>query len=110
MTTPTIDREIERRLAEAEVRYTKGRRMVIDALAEADGPRSAAELSETIGDTVPLSSLYRSLAVLEEAVRPARGGARPLWLEARELYATVGIDAGVQECDEALARLGTSEP
>lgn len=67
MTTPTVDRQIERRLADADVRYTKGRRVVIRALAEADGPRSAAELSRVIGESVPLSSLYRSLAVLEEA-------------------------------------------
>ena len=67
MTTPTLDRQVESRLAETDVRYTKGRRVVIDALAQADGPRSAAELSEVIGDSVPLSSLYRSLAVLEEA-------------------------------------------
>ena len=67
MTTPTIDRQIERRLAEVEVRYTRGRRLVINALAEADGPRSAAELNQVIGESVPLSSLYRSLAVLEEA-------------------------------------------
>ena len=67
MTTPTVDRQIERRLADAEVRYTKGRRVVIRAIADADGPRSAAELSKVIGESVPLSSLYRSLAVLEEA-------------------------------------------
>ena len=67
MTTPTLDRQVERRLADADVRYTKGRRVVIGALAEADGPRSAAELSQIIGESVPLSSLYRSLAVLEEA-------------------------------------------
>jgi Fur family ferric uptake transcriptional regulator len=67
MTTPTVDRQVERRLAETDVRYTRGRRVVIRALAEADGPRSAAELSQVIGESVPLSSLYRSLAVLEEA-------------------------------------------
>ena len=67
MNTPTLDRQVERRLAEADVRYTRGRRVVIGALAEADGPRSAAELSRVIGEAVPLSSLYRSLAVLEEA-------------------------------------------
>ena len=67
MTTPTVDREIERRRAEVDVRYTRGRRVVIGALADADGPRSAAELSQVIGEAVPLSSLYRSLAVLEEA-------------------------------------------
>ena len=67
MTTPTIDRQVERRLAESEVRYTRGRRVVIKALIAADGPRSAAELSEIIGDAIPMSSLYRSLAVLEDA-------------------------------------------
>lgn len=67
MTTPTLDRQVERRLAEADIRYTRGRRIVIKALAEADGPRSAAELSEVIGQSMPVSSLYRSLAVLEEA-------------------------------------------
>lgn len=67
MTTPSTDREVERRLAEGDVRYTTGRRVVVHALAEADGPRSAAELSQVIGESVPLSSLYRSLTVLEEA-------------------------------------------
>ena len=62
-----IDRQVERRLAESEVRFTKGRRAVVQALAEADGPRSAAELSEVIGKALPVSSLYRTLAVLEEA-------------------------------------------
>ncbi len=66
MTTTSLDRQVERRLAESDVRYTKGRRVVIGALAAADGPRSAAELSQVIGESVPLSSLYRSLAVLEE--------------------------------------------
>lgn len=67
MTKTTLDRQIERKLAESAVRYTKGRRAVIRALAAADGPRSAAELSKTIGEAVPLSSLYRTLAVLEAA-------------------------------------------
>lgn len=49
------------------MRYTSGRRSVVAALARAEGPRSAAELAETIGAAVPLSSLYRSLGVLEEA-------------------------------------------
>jgi len=63
----SVDRQVERRLAESQVRFTKARRAVIQALAQADGPRSAAELSQMIGDAVPVSSLYRSLAVLEEA-------------------------------------------
>lgn len=48
------------------MRYTRGRRAVVDAMAKADGPRSAAELALTLVN-VPLSSLYRTLAVLEEA-------------------------------------------
>jgi Fur family transcriptional regulator, ferric uptake regulator len=67
VSVPAIDRQVERRLAERDVRYTKGRRAVVDAMARVDGPRSAAELHRTMSDEVPLSSLYRSLAVLEEA-------------------------------------------
>lgn len=40
---------------------------MVAALAGSDGPRSAAELNTGLGAAVPLSSLYRSLAVLEEA-------------------------------------------
>lgn len=40
---------------------------MVSTLAESDGPRSAAELSTQIGASVPLSSLYRTLAVLESA-------------------------------------------
>jgi Fe2+ or Zn2+ uptake regulation protein len=47
------------------IRYTPGRRAVIEALAEANGPKSAAELAEA--RSLPLSSVYRSLAVLEGA-------------------------------------------
>ena len=62
----TLDRQIEQRLGDHDVRYTRGRRVVVSALAASDGPRSAAELHGEIGPDVPLSSLYRSLAVLEE--------------------------------------------
>jgi Fe2+ or Zn2+ uptake regulation protein len=63
----TLDREVEKRLADHDVRYTRGRRTVVATLAVSDGPRSAAELHGEIGPAVPLSSLYRSLAVLEDA-------------------------------------------
>jgi Fe2+ or Zn2+ uptake regulation protein len=59
-------REVERRLADHGVRYTKGRRAVVTTLAKADGPLSASELRVAIG-SLPLSSIYRSLAVLEAA-------------------------------------------
>lgn len=35
-------------------------------MAAAPGPMSAAELSDLLGAEVPLSSLYRTLAILEE--------------------------------------------
>ncbi|MGI9528394.1 MAG: Fur family transcriptional regulator [Acidimicrobiia bacterium] len=67
MAQASLHRQVEGQLNAHEVRYTKGRRTVVTALAEGDGPRSAAELSDQIGPTVPLSSLYRTLAVLEDA-------------------------------------------
>ncbi len=63
----TLDREVAQRLRDRDVRYTRGRRAVVAALAAADGPRSAAELSAALGAAVPVSSLYRTLAVLEGA-------------------------------------------
>lgn len=67
MTTSNVEAQIRGRLTEAGIRYTEGRRQVIAALLEADGPRSAAELHRQIAATVPLSSLYRSLATMAEA-------------------------------------------
>ena len=61
-----MHRQVEQRLMDRDVRYTRGRRVVVDALVEADGPRSAAELAPDV-PSVPLSSLYRTLTVLEEA-------------------------------------------
>ena len=67
MTTPSVDREVEKRLRDRDVRYTAGRRAVVSALAAADGPKSASEIHQDLGTRLPLSSLYRSLAVLEGA-------------------------------------------
>ena len=61
-----MHRQVEQRLMDRDVRYTNGRRAVVDALDVADGPRSAAELAPEL-PSVPLSSLYRTLTVLEEA-------------------------------------------
>ncbi len=61
-----LHESVRRSLTSRDVRYTAGRRKVIETLCGAPGPRSAAELlDETHG--VPLSSLYRSLTVLDEA-------------------------------------------
>ena len=62
-----MEREIETHLKQEDVRFTTGRRLVVAALAGSEVPRSAAELHDVIGERVPLSSLYRSLSVLEDA-------------------------------------------
>lgn len=62
----SLHREVERRLSEEGVRYTSGRREVIQKLADGSGPRSAAELSADLGPSVPVSTLYRTLSTLEE--------------------------------------------
>ena len=51
-----------------------------------------------------VANAIRSMAVLkhDSDERPA---ARALWIEARELYAAEGIDAGVAECDRRLGQL-----
>lgn len=67
MTKSNLERQVETRLREHDVRFTKGRRVVVAALARANGPMSAAELDEGLGPEVPLSSLYRTLSVLEDA-------------------------------------------
>ncbi len=64
--TTNLDRQVETRLKDADARYTTGRRRVVGALAAADGPVTAADLQSRLG-SLPLSSLYRSLAVLEDA-------------------------------------------
>jgi Fur family transcriptional regulator, ferric uptake regulator len=46
-------------------RYTTGRRRVVSALQEADGPVTIPEILK-ISDELTQSSLYRNLAVLEE--------------------------------------------
>lgn len=61
-----IHAEVGRRLATRGVRYTSGRRTVIGALQRVSGPQSAADLHKRIR-SVPLSSLYRSLTVLDES-------------------------------------------
>jgi Fur family transcriptional regulator, ferric uptake regulator len=67
MHTATLHRQVEHQLRARDIRYTRGRRVVVTALGEADGPLSAAELNAELGSAVPLSSIYRTLSVLEES-------------------------------------------
>ncbi len=76
MVSPQIEQQIVSRLTESDIRYTKGRRYVIQALARSDGPRSASDIHRQLDRAVPLSSLYRSLAVLTGVgvLAPHHGG------------------------------------
>jgi Fur family ferric uptake transcriptional regulator len=62
-----IEQRVAERLEGGGVRFTQARRLAVRALARAGGPRTASELHDTLRDQVPLSSLYRTLAVLEDA-------------------------------------------
>ncbi|MEZ5321921.1 MAG: Fur family transcriptional regulator [Microthrixaceae bacterium] len=50
----------------ADLRYTASRRAIVETLARLDGPRSSQELLAA-DRSMPQSSLYRNLAVLEGA-------------------------------------------
>lgn len=63
--TTELHESVRRRLAEREIRYTSGRKAVVTTMVRLAGPESAAELHRRMD--VPLSSLYRSLTVLDEA-------------------------------------------
>ncbi len=61
-----LHESVRRRLAEQEIRYTNGRRAVVTTMVRLGGPESAAELHRRMSN-IPLSSLYRSLTVLDGA-------------------------------------------
>jgi Fe2+ or Zn2+ uptake regulation protein len=61
-----LDEAVRSRLLGQDVRYTRGRRALVRILQTASGPLSAAEIHRRV-QSVPLSSLYRSLAVMEGA-------------------------------------------
>ena len=53
------------RLEGENLRLTPARRLVIEKLDGSSGPLSAADLAAALAGSIPLSSLYRTLAVLE---------------------------------------------
>src|SRR4051812_6059298 len=57
---------VEQRLRAVDQRYTVGRRELVARLRAADGPVTITDLLES-GDRLPQSSVYRNLAVLEQA-------------------------------------------
>jgi len=73
--TIAIEEHVVDRLTAVGARFTAARRAVFEELLQSEGPRSAAEVHEGLRRSIPLSSLYRSLAVLEDAgvVTPHHG-------------------------------------
>ncbi len=62
-----ITKTVELHLLGIGARLTTGRRLIVEQLAAANGPRTPSDLHAGLGDRLPLSSLYRGLAALEEA-------------------------------------------
>ena len=66
MATSQIEQQVMLRLNLAEVRYTKGRRLLVQALQQSDGPRSARDLHRDLEEAVPMSSIYRTLTTMSD--------------------------------------------
>jgi len=62
-----LEQAVQQRLTSEGIRLTRGRRATLQTIADAGGPRTAAEIQADLSDTIPLSSLYRSLSVLAAA-------------------------------------------
>ena len=63
--------------------------------------------SDPTTSTLSLANAYRPIAILN-AEKGDRANSIRYWREARRLYAEVGIEAGVEECDNDLADLAAS--
>lgn len=64
--TPELDATAAARLADDGQRYTESRRRIVGILAQAGRPLTIAEV-QAAGDGLPQSSVYRNVAVLEQA-------------------------------------------
>jgi Fur family transcriptional regulator, ferric uptake regulator len=62
--TANVHEEIDRRLAKAGQRWTRGRRSVVGVMARASAPVSVPELQALVGPSIPLSTLYRIISDL----------------------------------------------
>jgi Fur family transcriptional regulator, ferric uptake regulator len=74
--TNELDRAVNERLAEHDLRYTSGRRQIVTGLRTAGGPVTLPQLLELVSDLAQ-SSAYRNLSLMEEAGvvrRLAHGG------------------------------------
>ena len=82
--------EIDRRLARAGHRWTRGRRAVVAAVDGSTAPLSVPELQAKVGPEVPLSSLYRIISDLVDAKVLLK-------LEFAEGFARFELDEGLAE-------------
>lgn len=75
MSSEELHHAVATRLAGIEQRYTSKRRALVDVLAHSGRPLTIPDIVEA-ADELPQSSVYRNLAVLEEAaaVRRITGG------------------------------------
>ena len=89
-TAPNTREEIDRRLARAGHRWTRGRRSVVDAMHGIAAPLSVPELQAKVGAQVPLSSLYRIISDLVDAKVLIK-------LEFAEGFARFELDEGLAE-------------
>ena len=65
MAAPDIDAEVHTLLRQADQRYTDGRRKLVAVLQTGGGPLTITQILE--GDrSLPQSSVYRNLTILEE--------------------------------------------
>ncbi len=73
--------------------------------------REALELYRGHESAPPLdvANAVRPLAILKDDAGEIEAATR-LWQEARDLYETSGVQAGVDECSERLARLNRARP
>jgi len=61
-----LERSIVERLDEVDLRYTSGRRAIVEGLGRANGPVTLPELLALVPELAQ-SSAYRNLALMEEA-------------------------------------------
>lgn len=66
MASSDLHRTVRERLSAHDQRYTRGRQLLVDALAAATGPVTLPELLER-NTALPQSSAYRNLSVMEQA-------------------------------------------
>ena len=65
MSATDIDEEVAELLTKADQRYTAGRRRLVQALIDGGRPLTITQIGE-IDTTLPQSSVYRNLTILEE--------------------------------------------